>query len=355
MTILDRSTAKILFTTLCFILSLIGIYRARQVIFIFILAILFTHLLEPLVQFLQRHFPLFRGLRGPAVVEVYLASVILVGCAVFAFIPGVARAPDVFLQNVAVSLDDLGNGNIIESVGDQYGWTASRTLQLKRLIVSHSAQIHGLVENIEGTVPSVVGGLALVPIIAIFLLRDGKIIARAAMYVVTPWGDAEALQGIIDEVTVVLRTYVRTQVTLAAFSLVFYWAVLLLFRFPHAIVLGLLGAILEFIPIAGWLIAAGAILSVGILSPSHWVWVGFLLLIWRGIQDYVNVPRLMGKHLQIHPLLSVFGIMVGYKTGGIAGVFLSVPLMAVTGVIWRRGVLSRAQPVELSADFPLYR
>jgi predicted PurR-regulated permease PerM len=230
---------------------------------------------------------------------------------IFAFIPGVAKVPDALLQNVAVWLDDLGNGNVIEKIGDQYGWNASKTLQLKQFIVSHREQIHGLVENIEGGIPSVLGGLALVPILAIFLLRDGKIIARAAVYVVTPWGKAEALQGIIDEVTAVLRTYVRTQVILAAFSLVVYWSVLLLFRFPHALALGILGAILEFIPVAGWLIAAGTIFTVGILSHSHWIWVSVLMVIWRGIQNYVNVPRVMGKHLQIHPLLSIFGIMVG--------------------------------------------
>ena len=265
---------------------------------------------------------------------------ILIGCMIFAFIPGIARAPDALLQNVAVSLDELGNGNVIEGIGAQNGWTASKTLQLKQFIVRHWAQIHGLVENIEGAVPSILGGLALV---AILFLRDGRIIARAAVYVISPWGHAEDLQGICDEVAIVLRIYMRTQVSLAVFSLIFYWAVLLLFRFPHAIARGLLGAILEFIPVAGWLLAGGAILTVGLLAQSHWIGVCVLLLIWRGVQDYVNVPRVMGKHLQIHPLLSIFGIMVGYEIGGIVGVYLSVPVMAVTGVIWRRLVLSHTQ------------
>lgn len=336
MSMLDRRTAKILFTTLCFLLLLVAIYRARQVILIFILAILFTHLLEPVVQFLERHSLLFRDLRGPAVVEAYLASVILIGCMIFAFVPGVAKAPDVLLQDVVLSLDDLGNGNLTQRIGDQYGWAPSRTLQLKQFIVSHRAEIHGLVENIESAVPSVLGGLALVPILAVFFLRDGRIIGRAAVYMASPWGKADTLQGIIDDVTIVLRAYTRTQVSLAVFSLVFYWAVLLLFRFPNAIALGLLGAILEFIPVAGWLIAGATILIVGVLAQSHWISVGALLLTWRIVQDYVNVPRVMGKHLQIHPLLSIFGIMVGYEVGGIVGVYLSVPVMAVTGVIWRR-------------------
>ncbi|WP_263358595.1 AI-2E family transporter [Acidicapsa ligni] len=336
MIMLDRRTASILFTSLCFVLVVGAIYCARQVILIFILAILFTHLLEPVVHFLQRHSLFFRDLRGPAVVETYLASVILIAFMIFGFVPGVTNAPATLVQSAAASLDDLGNGNVIASIGNQNGWAASQTQQLKQFIVGHRAQIHGMVENIESGVPSVLGGLALVPILAIFFLRDGRIIARAAVCVVAPWGHAETLQGIIDEVAIVLRTYMRTQVNLALSSLVFYWAVLLLFRFPHAIALGLLGAGLEFIPVAGWMITAAVILIMGVFTQSSWIWVGVLLLIWRGVQDYVNVPRVMGKHLRIHPLLSIFGIMVGYEIGGVIGVFFSVPVMAVTGVIWRR-------------------
>jgi predicted PurR-regulated permease PerM len=103
------------------------------------------------------------------------------------------------------------------------------------------------------------------------------------------------------------------------------------------------------------MVAAGAILIVSILSHSHWIWVGVLLLVWRGFQDYVNVPRLMGSHLQIHPLLSVFGIMVGFDIGGIVGVYLSIPLMAITGVIWRRLVLSNVQMDKGVAHPPLSR
>jgi predicted PurR-regulated permease PerM len=350
---LHHSTAKILFTILCFILLVVGIYLARQVILVFILSILFTHLLEPVVQFLQRHSLLFRNLRGPAVVEVYLASVIVIGSLFFAFLPGVAKAPDSLLQNVVVSLDDLGNGNLIESIGDQYDWPPSRTLQLKQLIVSRRPQIHGLVENVEDAVPSVLGGLALVPILAVFFLQDGKIIVRATVYIVKPWGIAHTLEGMFDEIAIVLRAYTRTQALLAAFSLVFYWAVLFLFQTPHAIALGLVGAVLEFIPVAGWMVAAGAILIVSILSHSHWIWLGFLLLVWRCFQDYVNVPRVMGRHLQIHPLLSLFGIMVGFDVGGIVGVYLSIPLMAVTGVLWRRLFRSNLLQDERLADSAL--
>jgi predicted PurR-regulated permease PerM len=57
------------------------------IILIFVLAILFTYLIDPLMKFLQRHSLFFRNLRGPAVVEVYLAFVILIALAGYSFAP----------------------------------------------------------------------------------------------------------------------------------------------------------------------------------------------------------------------------------------------------------------------------
>jgi predicted PurR-regulated permease PerM len=52
--------------------------------------------------------------------------------------------------------------------------------------------------------------------------------------------------------------------------------------------------------------------------------------------DYVVAPRVMGHELEIHPLLAIFTLMVGGAVGGIVGIYLSVPLVAASRVIYRR-------------------
>jgi predicted PurR-regulated permease PerM len=77
-----------------------------------------------------------------------------------------------------------------------------------------------------------------------------------------------------------------------------------------------------------------AILAIGFLTHSHWIWMAGLLLLWRLVQDYVNSPRIMGNNLDLQPLTVVFALMVGGQVGGIAGVFLSVPAVAVLRIVW---------------------
>jgi predicted PurR-regulated permease PerM len=69
----------------------VGLYCARRVILIFVFSILFTYLLDPVVKFLQKHSLFFRNLRGPAVVEVYLALVLLIAPAGYWFAPRLSR------------------------------------------------------------------------------------------------------------------------------------------------------------------------------------------------------------------------------------------------------------------------
>src|SRR5271169_1935378 len=72
----DHRTASVLVTTLLFAVVLAVLYVARSVVVIFAFAILFAYLIDPVVQFLQRHSLFFKNLRGPHVLEAYLALIV---------------------------------------------------------------------------------------------------------------------------------------------------------------------------------------------------------------------------------------------------------------------------------------
>jgi predicted PurR-regulated permease PerM len=59
------------------------------------------------------------------------------------------------------------------------------------------------------------------------------------------------------------------------------------------------------------------------------------LLIWRGIQDYVTSPRVLGRTLELHPLAVLFGVLAGGEVAGVLGVFLSIPVLATVRILWR--------------------
>ena len=176
--------------------------------------------------------------------------------------------------------------------------------------------------------------LFAVPILAIFILRDGRQMADALIADIERRGNRTPVNRILRQVDAMFANYVRAQFALAGLSFVFYSVSMLALGFPYAIALGIVGGVLEFLPAVGWVTSAAAILTIGFLTHSHWIWMAGLLLMWRLVQDYVNSPRIMGDSLGLQPLTVVFALMVGGQVGGIAGAYLSVPTVAVLRIVW---------------------
>jgi predicted PurR-regulated permease PerM len=53
-------------------------------------------------------------------------------------------------------------------------------------------------------------------------------------------------------------------------------------------------------------------------------------------QDYVLSPHIMGQGVELHPLLVLFGVFAGAEVAGVAGSFLSVPLLALIRILYLR-------------------
>jgi len=51
------------------------------------------------------------------------------------------------------------------------------------------------------------------------------------------------------------------------------------------------------------------------------------------VQDYVNSPRIMRDSLELQPLTIIVALMVGGEVGGIAGLYLSVPIVAALRIV----------------------
>jgi len=336
----ERRTADVLLTILFFAVVCAALYSARRIILIFVFAIFFAYLIDPVVKFLQRHSLFFRNLRGPAVVEVYLAFVVLIALLGYSFAPGLARNTAKFVDETPALLNSLSTGDIATELRGKYGWSQEQEFRFRAFLARHRQSIEGLIPAVDrylSNAAQLFGLLLLIPILAIFFLRDGDHIADVLIQLFFPLSRRPRIRAVASELHIMLTSYIKAQVLLCDFSFLFYSAALLLLRFPHAIALGVLGGLLEFVPVVGWITTFAAIVSVGIVSHSHWIWMAALLGIWRVIQDYFASPQIMGHRLKIHPLAAIFAVLVGAEIGGIVGIYLAVPLMASMRVIWRVG------------------
>jgi predicted PurR-regulated permease PerM len=337
----DRRTLNVLLTTLLFAVALTIVYVARAVIVIFAFSILFAYLINPVVRFLQRHSLFFKNLRGPHIAGAYLALLVLIGVVVHVLDPQfVSRVGRLARQSPAV-MENVYSGDIAITMGQRNGWDEAQTERAKAFLQQRREAIRRVVESVRQFVSVAFGGILMIPILGLFFLSDGEKLASGIIRLLSTTETYPEARALADDLNDMLRHYIRAKVTLAVLSLVFCSVAMLCLGYRHALALGLMAGVLEFIPVAGWITALVTIATVGMLTHSHWIWMAVLLGLWRLVMDYGIAPRVMGHELEIHPLLAIFTVMVGGAVGGIVGIYLSVPLVATLRVIWHRFALPK--------------
>jgi len=334
--LIDTRAARVLTTVVLFALALGFLYVARRTLIAFLFAIFFAYLVDPAVSRLQKW---TRG-RGPAIAAIYVLLVILLVTFFFFVGPEIAHQAQRLSQALPALLDQVGSGSIAVTIGHEHGWSGTTILQAQSFLANHRADLLDLAQRAGIRIAGAAQEswlLIVVPILAVFFLKDGSAFGEAALSFVHTRPQREFLEGVRGDLNQMLAQFIRAQLTLAAFSLIVYTSFMGVMRVPYALVLGTAGGIMEFIPVVGPLVAALVIVAVAVLmSYPHWLVLVVFLFAWRMIQDYVISPRIMGKSMELHPLAAIFGVLAGGEIAGVLGVYLSIPVMASLRIVFRR-------------------
>jgi predicted PurR-regulated permease PerM len=184
--------------------------------------------------------------------------------------------------------------------------------------------------------------LALIPILAFFFLKDAKTIRRT---IVIALPHRVQLRGhrLFEEMNATLAAYVRAQLLACVVVGVLCGLGFAVLGIPYAVLLGVLAAILEFIPLVGpFLLATLAALVGALHAPALALWVFGFLGILRVVEDYAIYPRLIRRGISLHPLAVIVAVLAGAGLAGVAGMFLAVPVVAVASVAFRHWLEWRA-------------
>jgi predicted PurR-regulated permease PerM len=332
--LIDTRTARALVTTLLFALGLGFVYIARRTLIAFLFAIFFAYLMDPAVSRLQK----WTRSRGRAIAVIYLLFVILLGTLFFFVGPRTAREARRLGESWPTLLDRVTSGNLANDIGKARGWSGETTQLLQKILsdprLASVAQQAGIR---VAEVAKQAWLLIVVPILAIFFLKDGRGFSDVGISLVQSRPQREFLQDVLADLNQMLAQFIRAQLELAALSLVVYISFMSATGVPYALVLGTAGGMMEFIPVVGPLVAGVVIMAVAMLmSYSHWLVLLIFLIAWRMVQDYVVSPRIMGQSMELHPLGAIFGVLAGGEIAGVLGVYLSIPVMASLRIVWRR-------------------
>lgn len=336
MALTDGRTARMLFTVLLFAAGLGFLYVARRTLIAFLFAVFFAYLVDPAVSRVEKW---TKG-RGRSIAVIYLLIVTFLGTFFFFVGPRIGHEAQILTGSLPALLERVGSGQIAEQIGAQHGLSVATRRELSNFLSSHRGDLLSLAQRAGLRVAEAAQQswlLIVVPILAGFFLKDGRVFSQVALSFVHTKPQREFLQGVLSDMNQMLAQFIRAQITLAALSWIAYCLFLWITGAQYTLMLGTAGGLMEFIPVVGPLVAAVLILSVALLTGyTHWLIALAFLISWRLLQDYVVSPRIMGKSMELHPLGAIFGVLAGGEIAGVLGVYLSIPVMASLRIVWRR-------------------
>jgi predicted PurR-regulated permease PerM len=153
-------------------------------------------------------------------------------------------------------------------------------------------------------------------------------------------GQMNTLQvsGMMDETRIVVRSYLVGLFIEFLILAVLNVGGLLLLGIPYAILLGIIGALLNIIPYVGGLIGVALFMAIALVTgtPLDMLYVFTLYIVLQFIDNNFIVPKIVGSKVKLNPLASLLSVILGAALWGLPGMFLSIPLLAIVKVVLDR-------------------
>ena len=333
---IDDRALRVVWTVFLFGLLLAVLYFIRDTILLFAVAIFFAYMLSPLLGLIERFIPRRRNLALGLVYVLLIGAIVAIG---FQVIPAIAEQATSFAKNLphllaSAKLTNFPLPSWLEPVRAQMMTALNReAVRLESSVVPFIQQTGTrLLSGLTYVLP-----IILVPILAFFFLKDGEDIRVSLIGAVESGHDRTIVELILDDVHLVLKSYIRALVLLALVSFIAWLIFLSLMRYPYELLLAGVAGVLEFIPVFGPAAALVIMLIVcGVSGSGGLIWILVFWGCYRVFQDYVFNPYLMSAGVELHPLLVLFGVLAGNSLAGIPGMFFSIPAIAILKVIYTR-------------------
>ncbi len=333
-------------TKLTVLLLLLGLgifllYIFRSAITPLILALLLAYILAPIVTWIQNR---LRWRRGLATLLAYLILLVILIGVPLVVIPALsdeATGLNMKVQRFIMEIEAfLGNQVML----------AGYTIDPKAAFESTLGSLQGLVQpafsqGLRYAVEAISSlvWLVFIFVISFYLIKDSANLNQWLEGLAPP-AYREDFIRLRTEIDLIWRAFLLGQMTLALVVAALFAVIGVIIGLPYALAMGALAGLLEFLPSIGhtiWLITA---LLLALLAGSTWlplpnwafaVLIAGLHLFYQQFDLNYLIPRIVGRRVQLPPLVIILGIVTGALTAGVLGVVLAAPTIASARVLGR--------------------
>jgi predicted PurR-regulated permease PerM len=320
------------------------LFALRMILLLLAFTAIFCYLIAPLVNFFEFSIKIGKVvLRVPhtaAIIIVYLLLAGAVAIALEKVAPLLSDQLSAFFENMpnyAKQLDQYAKQ--LSALPNRYrlpaSWRQSLTDGVNGTITGLLAWLQAVALGTVRLAPYLVW-FVLIPVLGFFFLKDAKALSDKFLSTL-PAADLRYRWAVfLKDVSETMAAYIRAQLLACLIVGVVMGVGLWLLGLPYPLVFAVGAGLFEFVPVVGPLsLGAVAVLVASFHSWRNAFLVFAFLAVYRMIHDYVIYPRLISRGVEVHPVVVILAVLSGAELGGVAGVFLSVPVAALLIVCFR--------------------
>jgi predicted PurR-regulated permease PerM len=341
------SSTKRIVVTLIAILALLALYRIRSILIPVIMSVVLSYVIFPLVNLVHIRTRLGRTAAATIIYILFIALLIAIPVST---IPQLITQGNNLISNMPAYISDFGImlGEPLTfgaltipldelPIDDLYTTISENLVAIIQAVAPHSLRLFG-------ATLSTVGWILIVLLLSFYMVKDYRVLWGSIINLVPDSYHAD-VQKLGRESSGIWNAFLRGQLILGLIIGTVTFFLALIIGLPNALLLGLLAGVLEFIPNFGPILAAiPAILLALFQYESSWLgtlvgpfWFAVIVLLLYGLVQRVEnmylVPRIIGRSLNLHPLVVLIGAIIGASVAGVFGIVLAAPLLATTKLL----------------------
>jgi len=317
---------RLTYILLCGVLLVYVLVEARDFLYPLFLAVLFSYLLYPVVKKLE-------AWGVPRILANFIT--ILTGMALFIGLLILLYKQLANFLGDFPALQEQAMRNIDRlqhTIDDEFGASDPDDEQWLRHQVNSAFESGGsLLTDLLMGMTSTLTKFGLIPVY-IFLMLYYRNKFENVIYRQLPSYQHSKAKRIINDISHVTKHYMGGVVIVILILCVLNSLGLLLIGVDYAIMLGVLSAIMNFIPYFGTLIGGAIPLTYTLMvqgSPQKALWVLLLFLLVQFTENNILTPNITGSQVNINPMFTILSIIVGGMIWGLPGMFVAVPLLGM--------------------------
>lgn len=205
-------------------------------------------------------------------------------------------------------------------------------------IAEAKAGIKPLIGQTLGTVVGTLSTAFLLPVYT-FLLLYYKTLMLNFLYEVFAEENEAEVRTVLQRVRGAIQSYMYGLLIEGLIVATMNTIALMILGVPYAILLGILGAILNVLPFFGGVLAALLPMVVATITKDGMhtqVWIAISYIIIQFIDNHFLIPYIVSSKVKINALISIVVVLLGGAVWGLSGMFLAIPFIGVLKIIFDR-------------------